>query len=230
MTMRDFLPSNWSAFADWMANFNGGMTTLAAKYGLAGELTQLGKENDWVQYWIPAKYIAKQQESQLGDFVGAIVNGEPGGAQPTDPDWKLPADPPPVIPPGLKKRLRSLARQIKANPLFTKADGELLGIVAPEEAGISPETTTPEIKLRTLTNFAVEVEFRKYGFDALRVEYRHKGGNWILAAILTSSPGVFNIVPTTAGEAEQIEVRAVYLLKNQPFGNFSPAYSALIQP
>lgn len=228
--MRDFLPNSWSAFADWMANFNGGMTTLAAKYGLTGELTQLDKDNDWVQYWIPAKQIARHQENQLNDFIDAIVSGEQGAPQPTDPAWGLPAGPPPNIAPGLKKRLRSLVRQIKANPLYTKADGELLGIVSPEEADISPETTTPEINLRSLANFAVEVEFRKYGFDALRVEYRHKGGNWILAAILTSSPGIFNIVPTTAGEAEQIEVRAVFLLKNQPFGNFSPTYNAVIQP
>lgn len=229
MTSRDFLPNGWSAFADWMANFYVAMTTLGAKYGLAGEVTQLEKDNDWVQYWVQAKFTARQQESQLGDFIDAIVNGETGDAQPTDPAWSLPPNPPGSIPAGLKKRLRSIARQIKANPVYTKADGELLGIATPEEAGVSPEETTPELKLRSLANFAVEVEFRKYGFDALRVEFRHRGGGWTLAAILTTSPGVFNIVPENAGTAEQIEVRAVYLLKNQPFGNFSPTYNALIQ-
>lgn len=228
--MRDFLPGNWSAFADWLANFNAAMATLAEKYGLTRELTQLGADNNWVQYWIQAKFTARQQESQLSDFVEAIVNGETGGAQPTDPEWSLPANPPPSIPTGLKKRIRSLARQIKANPLYTKADGELLGIVSPEEAEISPQDTTPELKLRSLANFALEADFRKYGFDALRVEFRHKNGNWTLAAILTSSPGVFNLVPANAAEAEQIEVRCVYLLKNQPFGNYSPTYNAVIQP
>lgn len=227
--MNDFLPRNWQAFAVWMASFIAGMTTLGAKYGLAGELPQLVRENDWVQYWIQAKFTARQQESQLSDFVETIVNGEQGAAQPTDPEWKLPDNTPPIIATGLKKRLRSLVRQIKASPLYTRSDGELLGIISPEEAGVSPDGTTPEIKLRSLANFAVEIEFRKYGFDALRVEYRHKGGNWVLAAILTSSPGVFNIVPTAAGEAEEIEIRCVFLVKNQPFGNYSPTYSAVIK-
>ena len=42
--------------------------------------------------------------------------------------------------------------------------------------------------------------------------------------------GVFNIVPTNAGEAEQIEIRAVFIEKNQNFGIFSPIYTVVIQP
>ena len=41
---------------------------------------------------------------------------------------------------------------------------------------------------------------------------------------------MFNIVPTNAGEAEQIEIRAIFIEKNQNFGNYSPIYTAIIQP
>jgi hypothetical protein len=230
MTVKDFMPQSWSAFGEWMANFVTHFNVLGAKYGLASEFAQLEKDNLWVQYWLQAKVNAKAQEKQLTDFIDGIVNGEQGAPSPTDPVWTLPPNPPANIATGLKKKLRSLARQIKANPLYTKADGEVLGIVSPDEAGLSPEDTAPEFTLRSMPNYAVEIDFRKYGTDALRVEFRHKGGNWILAAILTSSPGIFNIVPSNAGEAEQIEARGIFLIKNQPFGNYSPTYNVVIQP
>jgi hypothetical protein len=228
--MRDFLPSNWSAFAEWTANFATQFNVLASKYNLAGEVAQVEKDNNWVQYWVQAKYNAKQQEKQLSDFVDAIANGETGDPQPTEPAWSLPPNPPGNIAAGLKKRLRSLARQIKANPLYTTADGELLGIIGPDETALSPDDTAPELRLRSLANYAVEVDFRKLGTDALRVEIRHFSGQWILAAILTTSPGVFNVVPASGGGAELLEVRAVFLIKNQPFGNYSPTYNVTLQP
>jgi hypothetical protein len=228
--MKDFIPQSWSAFAEWTANFATQFNVLASKYNLAGETAALERDNTWVQYWTQAKFNARQQEKQLNDFVDAVVNGDTGDAQPTVPEWSLPPNQPGTIAAGLKKRLRSLARQIKANPLYTTADGELLGIIGPDETALSPDDTAPELRLRSLANYAVEVDFRKFGTDAVRVEIRHKGGQWILAAILTSSPGVFNVVPATGGEAEQLEVRAVFLIKNQPFGNYSPTYNVTIQP
>ena len=227
---RDFLPQSWAAFAEWLQNFYTELTTLAPKYGLADEAALLEKDNLWTQYWIQAKMTARQQEKQLGDYVEAIVNGDTGDAPPTNPAWALPANPPLIIAPGLKKKIRALVRQIKANPVYTTADGELLGIIGIEEAGLSPETAAPELKLRSLPNYNTEADFRKNGMDALRIESRHKGGQWQLAAILTNSPGTFNVIPQTAGDAEQIEIRAVFLLKNQLFGNYSPTYNVVIEP
>lgn len=228
--MKDFMPNNWSAFAEWTDNFYTQMLALAPKYGLGGELGQLDKDNLWLQYWVQAKFAAKAQEKQLGDYVDLIANGETGAPQPDLPQWALPPNPPANIAPGFRKKIRSLARQIKANPIYTPADGALLGIVSPEEGGRNPEDTTPELKLRSVSNYGVEVDFRKYGLDAVRIEIRHKAGTWQLAAILTNSPGIFNVIPTTPGDAEQIEVRAVFLVKNQPFGNYSPIYTVVIQP
>src|SRR5215213_7387656 len=107
MTIRDFLPSNWSAFAEWTANFTAQFNVLASKYNLAGEVAALEKDNAWVQYWIQAKFNARQQEKQLNDLVDSIVNGETGDPQPTAPEWSLPPNPPGNVAAGLKKRLRS---------------------------------------------------------------------------------------------------------------------------
>ena len=228
--MADFIPTSWSAFADWLNNLDSQFAVLAGKYGLSAEVGSVTKDNLWVQYWVPAKFTASAQEKQLTDFISAVANGEIGSPQPSDPTWALPPGVPANVLPGIKKRIRSLARQIKANPIYTSADGELLGIIYPEEANLSPETTAPELKCRPTSNFTVDIEFRKYSFDALRIELKHKGGAWQLAAILTTSPGVFNAIPTSPGDAEQIEVRGIFLMKNQPFGIYSPIYTTVIQP
>ena len=229
---KDFIPQTWSAFADWSENFNTYLPDLAAKYGIKTTiLTQTAADNNWVKYWVQAKVAAKAQEKQLTDYTDEIANGALNAPAPKEPTWTMPPNPPPEVAPGVKKRFREIAGGIKAQKsIYTQADGELLGIITPGESGLAPENTAPVLKLMSLPNFALEAEFRKYGMDGLRVEFRYKNGSWKLAATLMTSPGVFNIEPTTPGNAEQIEIRAIFLEKNQPFGSFSPIYTTIIQP
>ena len=229
---KDFIPNTWSAFADWSENFNTYLPDLAAKYNVsAATLAQTAADNSWVKYWVQAKVAAKSQEKQLNDYADEIANGALNAPAPKEPTWALPANPPAEVEPGIKKRFREIAGGIKAQKsIYTQADGELLGIVAPGEGGLEPENAAPVLKLTTMPNFVLEAEFRKYGMDGLRVEFRRKNADWQLAATLISSPGVFNIAPTTPGTAEQIEIRAIFLEKNQPYGSFSPIYTAVIAP
>ena len=229
---KDYIPSNWDAFAVWSANFIAQLPNVSAKYNItAAAMAQAVKDNDWVQYWVEAKNTAKRQEKQLNDYVDAVANGALNDPPQNDPAYALPPNLPGIVLPGIKKRIREIASGIKAQKsIYTRADGELLGIVTPDEAGFNEMDFTPEVRLRSLSNFAVEADFRKFGLDALRIDFRYKNGNWQLAATLTSSPGVFNIAPTVSGNAEQIEIRAVFILKNQIFGNYSPSYTIVIQP
>ena len=88
---KDFIPRNWSAFADWTDNFNSQLQILAAKYGIsAGKLTQTQKDSDWVKYWVQAKFNAKAQDKQLTDYADTIANGNLGTPQPNEPTWALP--------------------------------------------------------------------------------------------------------------------------------------------
>ncbi|MCW5959312.1 MAG: hypothetical protein KIS76_04065 [Pyrinomonadaceae bacterium] len=80
-------------------------------------------------------------------------------------------------------------------------------------------------KSQTMPNDNMEVDFRRS--DAVRVEFKKKGGTWTPGAILTSSPGTFSIIPESPGDAENLEIRAIFLQKNQPFGDYSPIYSVV---
>ena len=52
----------------------------------------------------------------------------------------------------------------------------------------------------------------------------------ISTATLTSSPGSFRVAPLVATRAEQIEVRCIYLRKNNLVGNYSDIKTAFIAP
>ncbi len=233
MPVREVIPQNREAFAVWFANFILNLPALAAKYGIdAAKVAALETDNGWVQYWVPARDTARQQDRQISDYMSGIIKGELGAPAIGNPAWTLPPDQPQPVPPGIEKRIREVINEIKSQKsVFTKADGNLLGILSPEELEKTENNYSAELfNIHPTANYGVKTDFRKYGMDAVKVEVRHKGGNWMPIAFLTKSPGIFNVNPQTVGDAEQVELRAVYIKNNQPFGNYSPGYTVTVAP
>ena len=228
---RDYYPTNMDALAAWWANFIIQLTALAAKYGIDG--TTVGdatKDNDWIQYWVQARHDADNLSQQLTKYFNSISGNDETLEPPAPINWVLQGGVPNERPPGIEFRVRKIARDIKNSMVYAVADGELLGIVSPPPAPLNFAGMTPEFTLETLVNFELKASFRKNGMDALKFEFRHKGGNWLPAGFLVTSPGTFAVMPTTPGTAEQIEVRAFYILKNDVVGNVSDTKTALIAP
>ena len=229
---KDFIPKIGRLLPIGRTIINSQLQNLAAKYGIsAGKLTQTQKDNDWVKYWGQAKFNAKAQDKQLTDYADTIANGNLGTPQPNEPTWALPPDSPLAVAPGIKRRFREIAAEIKAQKsIYTQADGELLGIVAPDEGSLSPETTAPDLKLNSMPNFALGVEFRKYGrCPARRISSQRR--KLAVSHDFNEQPGRVQHRPDqTPADAEQIEIRRIFIDKNQHFGIFSPIYTAVIQP
>lgn len=230
--MADFYPQNMDALAAWHDNFVNQLGPLATKYNIpAATVTQAEDDNDWMTYWVDLRHAADTFKQQLTKYFNDIKGNDPTLMPPATPVppgvLGAPADPPP---PGIEFRTREIANQIKGHIAYAAADGEALGIVGPE-SGPEPEgTLKPDIALRTLANFELEATFSKKGNDALKLQFRHAGGDWKSAGFLVASPGTFAIAPSVAGTAEQIEIRAIYILKNNEVGNYSDAKSAFIAP
>lgn len=102
-------------------------------------------------------------------------------------------------------------------------------IVAVKPDELVPSEVTPELKVKTLPGFMVNVAGSMAGFDAMRVEYVRNGSTtWNIAAFLTKLPGEFHIAPATPGQPEAGRIRGVYIKKNEQFGNFSPEYAVTL--
>lgn len=158
---------------------------------------------------------------------GMIFFGEPtGGAAPV----------PPVFPDGgafaftfgVVTQFFALRDQIVANSKYTLAMGEDLGIVGSEIIPTAPTSVTPSLKASVSMGNTVNLSGSMQGMDALRVEYAPKGGEFTTVAFLTKTPGGFQITPTNPSGAETGFVRAVFIKKNEQFGNFSPNYPVTV--
>ncbi len=229
--MADYYPQSMDARATWHANWVIQLAALAGKYNIDGAyVAQAQADNDWMQYWVQARHDADNLKQQLTKYFNDIAGNDETLEPPAPIVWQLSGGAPHEAAPGIEFRTRKGACDIKGSMVFAAADGELLGIVSSEDTPASLAALSADFTLRTLANFELEATFKKAGMDALRFEFRHKGGNWMPAGFLITSPGTFAVTPSTPGEAEQIEVRAFLIQKNNVVGNPSDAKAAFIAP
>jgi hypothetical protein len=226
MATRDFLPATWSGLAEWYRNFALNLTDLAAKYGITEAVqTSVANDNNWIQYWVAAKFTARQQEKQLTDYAEAIADSEIGAIAPPAPAWSLPPNPPVEVAPGLRKRVRQLANQIKSSANYTEADGALLGIISTTTEDTPAAEMKPFFTAHAMPNYAVALEFKRLGMDSVLFEIRRANGEWVSMGTKTASPAKITI---QAIAPEQIQIRAVFIKKDEPVGAYSDIVTVTI--
>jgi hypothetical protein len=125
---------------------------------------------------------------------------------------------------GVVNQFFALRDLIVASPGYTEAIGEDLGIVGTEVQPRPAGDVTPQLKAVPSNGYTVNISGSMQGMDAMRVEYAPKGGNFRTVAFLTNTPGGFQVSPTTPGAPESGHIRAVYIKRNEEFGNFSADY------
>lgn len=156
-----------------------------------------------------------------------VFYGEPaGGAAQAAPVF-------PVIPAntytlGTVTEFFRLRDRIVASAGYTQAIGEDLGIVGATIVPPAPETVTPNLKTSSLGNYRVQISGSMQGADALRVEYAPSGGDFAPIAFLTNTPGSFQITPANPNQPESGVIRAVYIKKNEEYGNYSANYPVTV--
>ncbi|MGB7207889.1 MAG: hypothetical protein WBD27_04445 [Pyrinomonadaceae bacterium] len=156
-----------------------------------------------------------------------IFFGEPNGAlAPPTPNFPDGGDFSFTL--GVVTQFFALREQIVANSKYTMAMGEDLGIVGAEIIPLAPTNVTPNLKASVSMGNTVNLTGSMQGMDALRVEYAPKGGDFTTVAFLTKTPGGFQITPTNPSGAETGFVRAVFIKKNEEYGNFSPNYPVTV--
>jgi hypothetical protein len=226
---REYFPTDQEGIRLLLLSLKTKLENYEAELGLtAADITGAVTRSELFDYLINNAAMLEDAKTAYNEAKNTIIRGEIGAPAPTFPKIELP--PPPTMTVGIIKQTRKLVRRIKDAPGYTAAIGEDLGIVKPDSDGISPDDLVPMLANRSLQNFALETAFQKQGTDGLRIEYRYKSGDWQLATIALSSPVVYNITPQTAGVAEQIEIRAIYMKKNATVGQYSPSYTLVIAP
>lgn len=170
---------------------------------------------------------ARQTMQAMTQWRDDILTGDADGRTPQAPVF--PVVGPVTYPAGVVKSFMRLRDQIVASANYTTAIGEDLGIVGAETGRIVPSDLTPDLKAETSTGYMVNLSGSMQGMDALKVEYSRDGGeHFQTVAFLTNTPGGFQINPATPNQPEKGVIRAVFIKKNEEFGNYSANYPVTV--
>lgn len=228
---RDWYPRALDRLRAWAVNFKLRRPDFEAKYPiLATRKADLDKACDWLVWWIDTMTIEDDRSQQLTKYFRAISGNDPNAEVPSTPTWSAPPGMPAEADTGIEVLFRDVRRETVNYANYATADGEGLGFEPDELTETPVEEMTPSFTAKTLAAFQLQVTFRLLGFDALKFQYRYKGGDWNAAGVGLQSPAVLTIPPSTPGTAEQVELRASFLDGNDEVGNWTDAKATFIAP
>ena len=130
---------------------------------------------------------------------------------------------------GIFNEFREMIAFIKANPAYTDDIGLDLMIVGAEQPAPDPITAIPDLRVAAKNETQVEIGFTRGAFTGVEVQFRRAGSEaWHLADKLTNANALHTPTLTNPGQPEKLEYRAIYLLRNQRFGKWSPVFSVTV--
>lgn len=161
-----------------------------------------------------------RENAFYGQPIGSALPKVPGFDILTlEEDWSI----------GIIPQFREMVDLIKASPGYNHSIGEDLMIVGSTPEPPPPSEVTPSLKVNVETGYKVNTVGSMQGADAIRFEYQRKGtSEWLNVGFLTKMPGQLQIAPLADGQAEIGNLRAQFVKKNQPYGNWSPSYSVTL--
>jgi len=228
---KDWYPHPFDERAAFHINLDNNAGDLAAKYGWdAATLASIHADRVWMEGWWQRSVEANAIGKQMTRYIGIVSGNKTDVDAPETVNFKFSSAAPPEVPPGIEARTRALRRETVNKGNYSKADGLLLGFERAASVEKDFSEFIPQIILQTLANYQLKAEFFKQGMDAVRFEYRYKGGDWTPLVDAPASPAILTIPAQAAGEAAQIEIRAIFLRKYKVVGKYSPIYSAVIAP
>lgn len=229
---RLWFPTNFAARADWYKNFAEQFAVLAAGLGFTpADVTAVENDNEVMQFLAGAVVELKAYEDAVRQYRIIITednSGKPTPLFPANPSMTLPV----VIPTGIFERLIKLVDRIELAETYTKEIGAMLGILPSSPAPPDPNTVQPTVKASpSFGGYKFDVTVTRMGMDGFRMQIRRMDSEiWTDAGFGTSSPLEIIIVPTTPGQPERLQVRAILLKRNEPVGQPSDPVYVTVNP
>jgi hypothetical protein len=126
---------------------------------------------------------------------------------------------------GILDEFRKYVEQWKKRDGYTKAIGEDLMIIG-DEAPPVPESISPEITVEARPNYVLRITGKMKGLKAVQIEWQAKGSaSFGMIGMFTLLPGTVTVTPVVPGDPISGRIRAIFMDKNEPFGDYSPEYS-----
>ncbi|MCL5746393.1 MAG: hypothetical protein M1541_21090 [Acidobacteria bacterium] len=206
MAKSDYLPTRDNDFLVWHDQFKAGLTAQAATFDLTeADTTALANENTELHAKISAAAAAAAAAQQTTKEKTAARQA-------------------------IERRVRALARRLKAHPAYTPALGAQLGIEGPEDT-TDLSASKPQLSATDQTGGVVELAFSKSRSDGVNLYSQRDGeAGFVFLARDTSSPYLDNRPLLAPGRPEVRRYKAVYVLNDQEIGQFSDEVTVTCRP
>lgn len=237
MAKEFYLPNGDQERAAWLSNFAQKLPTHAATLAVTpAEQTSAAGDAAMFSYMVNLVETFTTEKEERVSYKNLLRDGPLGAPAGNFPALPAIPAPPALVLPGIFSRIRQLVQRIKNHPAYTESMGKDLGIVGADQNS-ERSTLKPDLKLR-LSGGSVQVIWKKSTADAIRIECdRGTGASpsalaapapspaWQLVGIDTQ-PDFTDTTPITAPAVWKY--RAIYLIKDEPVGQWSDVASITV--
>lgn len=232
MANEDWYPRDEPARRLMCQTIDEGIDALKAKYSDVLTDAYVGEIHTCCQMYINAydakefnRAAAKALTTWFQNLHDSEQKGEAVNAPPPFMQVSIPAG----ATVGTERQIRRFAKKMKDSDNYDRADGLALMIEKVGAGELNVADAQPQLKIRVETDGRIIFVWLKSGFDSLELQWRRAGdAMWQLADKSTEKEIVFQPPLTTPGVPEKFEFRAVYIIKNQRVGQWSPIYTQTV--
>ena len=226
-----WFPSSLMDRAMWVHNFSQQLGVVGVSLGFSiAELAKLTDDDQWLTFVANAALALDAYKDAIRGFRMALTEGSVGDPSPVFPvDLSL-AAPGGVPLAGLFERIDNMVKRIRVSPAYTPEIGGLLQIIPTKSEDIIESEMKPTLKANAMPANVVEVTFTRGKSDGIQIDMLidHTGG-WTSAGKFFKSPAILNI-PDGTGLPHAVQVRARYIIGDQPVGLNSDTINVVTTP
>jgi hypothetical protein len=225
-----WFPTNRTERAAWFQNFTNNFAKVAAILGFSpAEVAAVQADNDMVQFLNTKVAAFKNYVTAVQLFQQHVTLGRNDGMTPdfpVTPSFTVP----PLTPAGIFERLERTVRRVRVAHAYSDDIGVLLGIIPSKPARLIEDEVVPSLKAAGMPTNVIEIRFTRGRMTAVDVWTKvDKSAEWTHAGIFTNSPAVIK-VPDNDGQPRAVQIRARYVLGNDPVGQYSNIVNVVTTP